>query len=681
MKSPEPVCSKDRLLNFDILTRSSWDPIILSDHHMRIVAWSPTAESSFLWTCSEVRDRPLESIISVSNRPEFNIAVSKLLSETESANPSSFNINGLRKDGTEFPLEINLDLFINNGATFLIMVAHDVSERLWAAEAIRESETKFSAIFNASPDYVFMTDTSGRITEANPAFLLKTGLTLEQSRHHKINEYFAGNNEEAVKNALLRLRDGQRIMGFRIKARTPSDEVLDLELQSMPVKEQGRVSYFINIARDVTESNWIEEQLSYMASHDPLTGLANRMAFERALNRAVNNGRRGTSSALIFLDMDKFKEVNDTLGHSGGDKALSTMAQFIQQHIRNTDFAARLGGDEFAVILNGTPMDQAMVIAERLRKTLTEYSFHVQGEDIHLAASIGLTCISGQENAKMVLSQADEAMYRAKAAGRNNVVYYEPLKGTDGRPLTPIDELLTQIREAFKRNLFEVHFQPVVRLSNRKVEFYEALVRLRLSETETVMPDDFLPTAKRFGLMPQVTRWVAQEVSQALIRNTDIRCFINISNYCLADNSLLDFIESLVKQHGLENGRLGFEITDAIMIDAEYMNLAQRWINRLKPLGCPFALDDFSEVGHSFVALRDLPVNLIKLGHSLVTTLPTDPVERAMVQALQTLASALGKEIVAEYVENEAIAGILQEMGVTYGQGFHLGRPQNVFKS
>jgi diguanylate cyclase (GGDEF)-like protein/PAS domain S-box-containing protein len=574
---------------------------------------------------------------------------------------------------------MRLDVVENGGAPYLLIITQDISERRWAAEAIQESEAKFSAIYSASPDYVFMTDTEGRITDANPAFLLKTGLTLEQSRRHRASEFYAGDNIEAVMAALARLKEGQRVLGLRIKARTLTDEILNLDIQTVPVMEKNHVSYLLNIARDVTESNWIEEQLSYMASHDALTGLANRMAFERTLNRTVNHARRGTPSALLFLDMDRFKEVNDTLGHAGGDKALSTLAQFIQQNIRNTDFPARLGGDEFAVILNATPIDQAMVIAERLRRAVSEFSFHVQGEDIHLAASIGLTRISGEDNAKLVLSQADEAMYRAKASGRNKVVYYEPMTGADGRPLTPIDELLVQIREAFKNNLFEIHYQPIIRLNNRKVEFYEALVRLKTSENETVMPDDFLPTAKRFGLMPQVTRWVAQEVAQALEQKPGIRCFINISNYCLADNNLLDFVESLVKQYHLENGRLGFEITDAIMVDAEYMNLAQRWMSRLKALGCPFALDDFSEVGHSFVALRDLPVDIIKLGHTLVVALPADPVERAMVQAIQALASALGREVVAEYVENEEIARTLMELGITYGQGFFLGKPDPGF--
>jgi EAL domain-containing protein (putative c-di-GMP-specific phosphodiesterase class I) len=344
--------------------------------------------------------------------------------------------------------------------------------------------------------------------------------------------------------------------------------------------------------------------------------------------------------------------------------------------LRNSDLLARLGGDEFALLLEGEDTNEAKVVAERICQAIEEHRFVFDNHSFHLGLSIGIVPIDGNCEQGTLLSQADTAMYNAKRQGRNRVVLYYPEDNTAFR-LSQTNEIVSQIKDALEGDGFLLYYQPVVRLVDNQIDHYEALIRLKIKEA-IISPGAFLPAAEQFGLMPQIDRWVVRHVFYTMQEHPEIRIFVNLSGYSLADEALLIYIEDNLLQYGIEPGRIGFEITETSVV--RDLDLAQDWIKRLKAFGCNFALDDFGAGFNSFNYLRNLPVNQLKLDGTFISSLDSDPTLRCLVQAMYDLARALNIETVAEYVESAETVRILREIGVTYGQGFHLGKPAPNFK-
>jgi diguanylate cyclase (GGDEF)-like protein len=418
-----------------------------------------------------------------------------------------------------------------------------------------------------------------------------------------------------------------------------------------------------------------EKQLSFLATHDQLTGLPNRRLLENSLKRGVARARRGTPSTFMLMDLDNFKFVNDTLGHTTGDKVLVTVTSLLQQQLRTSDLLARFGGDEFALLLEGENTLEAKVVAERICQSIEEHRFGFENHSFHLGLSIGIVPVDGNCEQGTIISQADTAMYSAKRQGRNRVVMYYPEDNTMSR-LSQTNEIVSQIKDALEGEGFVLYFQPVIRLEDNRIEHYEALLRLNINGT-IIMPNIFISAAEQFGLMPQIDRWVVKHVIHTLYEHLDIRIFLNLSGYSLADEEFLVYIEDNLLQYGIEPGRIGFEITETSVV--KDLSLAEEWIKRLKSVGCHFALDDFGAGFNSFYYLRNLPINQLKLDGTFIRTLDSDPTLRCLVQAMYDLAKNLHIETVAEFVESAEVAGILKGIGVTFGQGYYLGKPSPVF--
>ncbi len=440
----------------------------------------------------------------------------------------------------------------------------------------------------------------------------------------------------------------------------------------------GNFAGYIGICHDITERKRNEQQLAHLATHDALTGLPNRRTLEDTLKRVLSRARRGITSVLLLLDVDNFKIVNDAYGHVAGDRTLVTLTQLLQNQLRTEDLLARLGGDEFVALLEGVGLEEAKIVAERTRRAVDEFRFILDGQTFNLSLSIGLVTIDGKQPPLALLSQADAAMYKAKELGRNRIALYRHEE--NGLVLlSEENQLVTQLKDALRKGLFILNFQPVVRLSDGRVDHYEALVRLRGGSGDVMFPGQFLPTAERLGLMPQLTRWIVQEAIRTLRDYSEIRLHANLSSLDLSDESLPEFIEARLRGNKIDPARLGFEIAE--MAIGRNMEVAEQWIRRLKALGCRFALDNFGSGFVPFSYLRSLPVDQFKIAGAFVRTLDTDPSQRTIVQAVQTLARMEGKETVAEWVENEAIAQILKDIGILYGQGFYLGATRAAFSS
>lgn len=528
-------------------------------------------------------------------------------------------------------------------------------------------------LFDEFPTPIWRSDVDTTCDYVNQSWLTFTGRTIEQEigdgwmegLHPEDSERFLKTYLDAFKSRnpfqieyRLRRFDGQ--YRWVLGVGRPFNNL------------DGNFAGYIGSCYDITERRLQEQQLAYLATHDALTGLPNRRSLEEALKRVVPRARRGVTSAILFLDVDNFKLVNDTLGHAAGDQALVTLTRLLQEMLRAGDLVVRLGGDEFAVLLEGTDVEGARIVAERMRKEVEEFCFTLEDFTFNLSLSIGLAAIDGQQPPLVMLSHADAAMYKAKEEGRNRIVLYSPDENGLAR-LSEANRLAARLKDGLKDGKFVLHYQPVVRLSDGQVEHYEALVRLRGNDGEMVYPGSFIPAAERFGLMPQLTRWIIQEAIHTLRQHSRIRVSVNLSGLDLSDETLPEFVEVRLRECDVEPSHLWFEITETAVV--KDLALAERWIRRLKKLGCRFALDDFGTGFVSFAYLRNLPVDLLKIDGSFISVLEKDVTQRALVQSVQTLARAQGKETVAEFVENEAIAQIVKDVGITFGQGYYFGKP------
>jgi diguanylate cyclase (GGDEF)-like protein len=414
------------------------------------------------------------------------------------------------------------------------------------------------------------------------------------------------------------------------------------------------------------------DQLGYLASHDPLTDLPNRRSLRHALERALVRVSHGHASALLFVDLDNFKVVNDTLGHAAGDQVLVMLSRLLHKQLRGGDLLARLGGDEFAVLLQDVHEQEALEIADRLRTSIDATRFTIAGRSFNLSISVGLVMLDINKPTEVLLTQADIAMYVAKQQGRNQVVCYDPDKDSSSQ-LSDANQWVVRIKDALHDRRLLFYFQPIIHLGDNRIAHYEALIRLRDEDGTIIPPVMFIPPAEQFGLMPQLDRWIVHEAIRVLQEHPDVRIFVNLSGQSLIDEGLLTYLEEELRSSEISPDRLGFEITETATV--QDITRAERWIRRLKALGCRFALDDFGVGFTSFSYLRSLPIDKIKIDGSFIRHLDRDPNDRAIVQAIHSLAEALGKTTVAEFVENESTVQILREIGITYAQGYYLGKP------
>jgi len=459
------------------------------------------------------------------------------------------------------------------------------------------------------------------------------------------------------------------VLGMDIDARDWPKQITPYRLSTLVLVV---VSVVLALSSLLFQQRQDEVQLRRLATHDFLTGIPNRFVIQQMLQRAVSRARQGHSGAFLFLDVDNFKLVNDTFTHSAGDRILNALADLLRANLRDGDLLARLGGDEFAVLLDVTDPEEAGAVAERLRAAVSEHRFIVGRQAVDLSLSIGLVTIDGTMDAEYILNTADIALHAAKERGRNRVVSLGPGDRAT-RELSEANRILSRLRTALREGSFTLHFQPVVKLNDGRVDYYEALVRLNDDEGGLILPSAFIPVAERFGLMSQVDRWVAGAAVETLDHHPNLGLFVNLSAASLTDDDLLTFLEKIIRQHRGVAERLGFEIAE----NAAVRDLArtEQWIHRLAGLGCRFALDDFGSGFSSFSHLLQLPVDYVKIDGSFVQNIDREPSQQAFVQAINTVAHTLGKKTVAEFVENGAVLEVLKGLQVDFAQGYHLGRP------
>jgi len=415
-----------------------------------------------------------------------------------------------------------------------------------------------------------------------------------------------------------------------------------------------------------------EEQLDYVAAHDPLPQLLARPAFMELLQNAVRAARNGMPGALLYIDLDNFKLINDSLGRTVGDTILAQVAKVLRDGLRRQDVPARFDSDDFGALLEGIHLPEAKLIAERIRSKLGELHFSQAGKEFVVASSIGLAIIDGTVPAEIVMAHADAACYGAKVSGRNRVAVYDP-NGEIMANFHDLPRLAAEVRDAIRTDGFEIVFQPIVDVQTALPVIYEVLVRLP-SDTEEVVPAGTIAlAAERHNLMPEVDRQVITKALKRLVNNDKLRLAINLSGQSFADPSLPEFIQSSFRGAGVEPKRVTFEITETAMISD--MAAARAMTHRLHETGFRFALDDFGAGYSSFTYLRNLAPDYLKMDGNFVRDAERGRSDWIFVEVINEVAHRLKIKSVAEFVEQEATLVKLREIGVDYAQGYLFGKP------
>ncbi len=573
------------------------------------------------------------------------------------------------------------------------IIGDDITERLKAEEELRTAHQRLNDIIEFLPDATFVIDKDRKVIAWNKAIEEMTGVfkkdivgksdyAYAKPFYNKpkpilIDLIFSDNSDN---NEIRELYQYVERKGNTLYAEFHVPSVFkgtgaNLWATASPLFDgNNNIVGAIESIRDITESKRLERQLQYLATHDALTNIPNRYSLTETLKRAVAKAKRGEKSAFLFIDLDNFKLVNDSLGHAAGDELLITLSHILKNNLREGDLLARFGGDEFCVLLEGASFQEAEIVAEKLRRAVDQNELYLDTHKccLNLSISIGVVMVDGTLDTQKVLSYADNALYVAKEGGRNRVTFLKTDEDTQAR-LDETNRMVSLIQTALRDDLFTLYFQPVIRVSDGKTMHHEMLLRLLDENGEIIMPNRFIPVAERFGLMPQIDHWVVQASLVALHKFPDLQPFINLSGLSLGDEVLLEVIEEKIRESSIDPTRIGFEITETAAV--KDLTRAERWIHRLKNLGCRFALDDFGIGFSSFAYLRLLPVDYLKIDGSYIRDLDRDTTHQALVKAMNAVAHALGKKTIAEFVENEDIMNSLSDLQVDYGQGYYLGRP------
>jgi diguanylate cyclase (GGDEF)-like protein/PAS domain S-box-containing protein len=459
-----------------------------------------------------------------------------------------------------------------------------------------------------------------------------------------------------------------------------------VEISVTPLRSDGKdIVGLVLVLHDTSELRGLTRQMTYQASHDALTGLVNRREFERRLQEAMDSAQTGNvAHALCYLDLDRFKVVNDTCGHTAGDNMLREVASLIKEAVRDSDTVGRIGGDEFALLLVGCPLEKARQIADDVVRSVNDYRFVWKDKIFNIGVSIGLVEIGRDGGAiEDIMNSADSACYVAKKQGGLHVHVYSAREEANARHSGEI-HWLQKLQGALRDNKFELYYQPIVHAQAGGVRgpALEVFVRLEGEKGQPgAPPSEFIRAAERYRLMPHIDRWVVQTVLSALGRGgmklpTGRSVAINIAGQTLGDSEFLEFVVDCFDHTGADPGDICFEVTEGSVV--ANLDHARRFIAVLHGMGCEFALDDFGSGLSSFSTLRTLPMDYLKIDGSFINNLAGDSVNQAMVAAMIKLSRSLNFRVVAEQVEDQLSLDTVTGMGIDFVQGFVVGRPQRL---
>lgn len=571
------------------------------------------------------------------------------------------------------------------------------NERMAAAlrasqEMVYLEQERSHVTLGSIADAVISVDRNRRITYMNSAAERLTLWSQTEAQHRPLTDVLSMEEETQTLSVLEKLDsilagDESTGTGAGISLRRRDGSQVVIHERAAPIRDRnGKAIGIVLVLRDITHERAMAARLEHQATHDPLTGLTNRREFETRLTAALEDFHaNATEYALLYLDLDQFKVINDTCGHAAGDALLRKIAWLIGDQLRGSDVLARLGGDEFGALLRDIRGEDALALADGIRRRIAELRFDWEGRIFAVNASIGVIVIDNTvATVGDALSASDQACYLAKDSGRNRVQLYRP---DDQQVQARRGEMrwVERLNAALDNNSFVLVAQEIRAIgpaelpaTSAPVQRFELLLRMIGPDGAWVPPMAFIPAAERYGLMPRVDRWV---IGQACRELAALRaqgrwlpvCMLNLSGASVSDPSLADYISGCLRQYSLPGPQIGFELTETAAIGN--LASASQLMNRLRGLGSPIALDDFGSGMSSFSYLKTLPIDYLKIDGAFVRDVSSDPVDRAVVEAIQRIGHVMGIQTIAESVEDEAALKALTEIGVDYAQGYYVAKP------
>ena len=569
----------------------------------------------------------------------------------------------------------------------LVSSLSDIQKRTQAEALLFEEKERAQVTLASIADAVVTVDTAGRIEFLNPVAERLTGWPLDEARQRPVADVFAVVDEatgapiaDPVRHALtdgaVIEADGNVVLLCR------GAESIAIDYSVAPIRDRGaRIVGAVLVIQDMSRERQYAARLSNLASHDALTGLLNRREFEQRVRAIVeHHDAEDGQHAVLYLDLDQFKVVNDTSGHAAGDELLRQVGALLRPRLREGDVLARLGGDEFGVLLPHCPPAPALRIAEALRKAIVDFRFAWKNRSFTIGVSIGLVNLAdGPHTLASALSAADAACYLAKDKGRNRVQVYRP-EDSEVALRRGEMEWVHRLHRALAEDRLCLFSQPIraMHAPEAHSDHQELLVRLIDENNELIPPIAFIPAAERYHLMPSIDRWVIRTAFRVITErraagNTSGTYAINISGASIGDDQFLDYVRESFARFRIPHASICFEITETTAVTS--LSKAADFIGALREPGCRFALDDFGVGVSSFTYLKQLPVDYLKIDGSFVKNMLTDPVDAAMVEAIHRIGRVMGKQTIAESVETAATLDALRSVGVDYAQGHAIAPP------
>jgi Amt family ammonium transporter len=671
------------------IIRDIRDGILTFGHDGLITSFNPGAEKIFGYSAGAIIGRPFIELL----HPDEPTLV--LCNKRNQMYQACINLNNKRKalgqrSGKEkFHMEITIskgDLTHTEQYTASI---RDISERQKIEDQLYQEKEKALVTLESIADGVITTNKEGMVEYLNTAAELFTGWSLNEAVGQPFSEVYQAHDETSG-DILTRILEQPLNLSQPIPDSgtyhiySKQGQRFVVQHTAAPIRDRNSLIIgAVIVFHDVTVAREMQKQLSHQATHDSLTGLMNRSAFETQTAELISQLLlEREEHVLCYLDLDQFKLVNDTCGHIAGDELLRQVAQVIKNELRSGDAIARLGGDEFGIILHTCPVTQGLKICNNIREAIKDFRFPWEDKQFSIGVSIGVVKIdSTVENLSQLLSWADTACYAAKDLGRNRVHLYEPedieLAKRQGQM-----QWVSRIRQALDLDQFRLYFQTIapVNKKNGAGGHYEIFIRM-LDENEGIIPPGaFVPAAERYNLMQEIDLWVVKNALAWLGDHTKHgknpigMCALNLSGASIGDPACLTAIKDYFKQYGVLPELICFEITETAAI--ANLRSATKFIKDLKSIGCKFALDDFGSGLSSFGYLKNLKVDYLKIDGSFIKDIDKDTTDKAMVQSINSIGHVMGLKTIAEFVETEEILNTLNEIGVDYAQGYHIDRPR-----
>lgn len=654
-------------------------PMLVLDGQQLIVDANEALQRLFGYSRQQLQNRPLRVLLpGLSSEADANL---KLALEGPPETDAAYVQEGATADGESLALRASCFPSATQRDGWVVLL-QDVTLESANLEALFHQRKLISAVFSQVVDGILLTDRHGLVEHLNPIGMELLGVNDPQPNRY-VDELMVLVNEsgDGVESpCLAALARGKTIaVPENTLLKVPGQQPLQVVASATPLRNRlNEITGTVLVFRSISEARRVSTRLTWQATHDPLTQLANRRLLENEILKAIDLAHSAeTTHTLLYIDLYNFSVINDTCGHNAGDELLCQFARMLEKQAGPRDVVARIGNDEFALLLNDRSVDESREVAEQLLWQIKEFSFPWGERRLKVGASIGAKVIDRSTTSEIdVLVAAGTSCATAKESGRNRINFN--YRNVEVSQRQSIAQWIPIITEALEEDRFVLYCQPIVPVRDgraSKVRHYEVLVRMVDREGNIVPPGKFIPVAEHYGLVEDIDRWVLNRIFDYLQHNADKeqRFAVNLSGNTVGDEGLKDFITGKFQTTGVSPSRLQFEVTETAAI--RHFDRAMELIHALKDLGCYFSLDDFGSGLSSLGYLKELPVDYLKIDGSFIRNMELNEVDYSMVSTINHLGHIMGISTIAECVENSSQLSMLQEIGVDYAQGYLIARP------